>query len=1086
MRRPFVMLRVAVALFVVALQLTGFAGPLEPALAAPGESCFTVSDGNDTLYRYNYDGPSYETIGPVGVPRIEAISWDPVNSILYAMDAGQLGTLNQSTGAFTAIGADSGLDMDGLGLDPFTGVLYGAVRRADGQSGAGGVYDDLATVSITTGAVTIIGPIAGAVDDEGDILFDVDDLAFDPTTGALWGVANAGGEDTLITINKSTGAVIQSVGEFGPLDVEGLSWNDIGGLRGTTGGGAQLWDINPITATSSNPINLSPGSDFESLGCYRVAGPLSNTITGTVFLDADVNASFGAGDTGTSGHTINLYRDVNGDGALTNADDVTFDGLLTAADILDTATSNGSGFYRFDVGASGAFIVEVVPATLPAGSRLTTVGQRAVDFGTSYGLTDPDNDFGYTIPAVTLDKTTSTPLIDSGDTAVYSYALENTGTEPFPVANVTVSDNACAPVTGPTSGDTNTNNVLDPGETWIYGCSTSLTQDTTNTATATVEPVVGPDLVPTDMEFVDVRPTIVVTKTPGVASLNEPGGTVTFTVDVENTSLESVDLTALTDTDFGNLFVATNTTCATTTILAGATYSCSFDGTLTGDASGPDHSNTATATAEDDEGNSVNDDDDAIVAFTDVVPTVTVLKTPGVASIAEPGGTVTFTIDIENTSVEPVDLTTLTDTDYGNLFTATNSTCATTTIGIGATYTCTFDGMVSGDASGPDHSNTASATVEDNEGNSANANDGATVSFTDVLPTIGVTKTANPTTVPAGGGDVTFTVRVDNTSVEAVTLTSLSDSVYGNVADALNPALTGTTCSLPQAIGIGGFYQCTFNATVSGPPGGSELDVVTATANDNELNSAVDTDDATVNFAAGTIGDFVWLDLDGDGVQDGGTEVGVGGVDVELFLDVDSSGTVTVGDVSLGTNTTDGSGAYDFVGLASADYVVVPDTGGALAVYNLTGGTDPTAVSLGVDEDFNGADFGYQPTGSIGDFVWLDLDGDGVQDGGVEAGISGVTVDLYLDVDGSGTVSAGDTLIGTETTDGTGAYDFTDLVPDDYVVTVTDTGAVIPPSNLTGGTDPDAVTLAAGEDFNGADFGYQPTGSIGDFVWMDL
>ena len=289
--------------------------------------------------------------------------------------------------------------------------------------------------------------------------------------------------------------MIQSVGEFGPLDVEGLSWNDIGGLRGTTGGGRQLWDIDPVTATSSNPINLTPGSDFESLGCYRVAGPLSNTITGTVFLDADVDGSFGAGDTGTSGHTLNLYRDVNGDGALTDADDVTFDGVLTAADILATRTSNGSGFYSFVVGASGTFFVEVVPGTLPAGSRLTTPSLRAIDFGTSYGVTDPDNDFGYTIPAVTLTKSTSTPLIDAGDTAVYSYALANTGTEPFPVANITVADDACAPVTGPTSGDTNTNNVLDTSETWVYGCSTSLSQDTTNTATATVVPAVGPNLV---------------------------------------------------------------------------------------------------------------------------------------------------------------------------------------------------------------------------------------------------------------------------------------------------------------------------------------------------------------------------------------------------------------------------------------------------------------------------------------------------------------------------------------------------------------------------------------------------------------
>ena len=571
-----------------------------------------------------------------------------------------------------------------------------------------------------------------------------------------------------------------------------------------------------------------------------------------------------------------------------------------------------------------------------------------------------------------------------------------------------------------------------------------------------------------------------------MAFIAEPGGSVTFTVDVENTSLESVDLTALTDTDFGNLFTATNTTCSPTTILAGATYSCSFDGAVTGDASGPDHANTATATAEDDESNSVNDNDGATVSFTDVLPTVAVTKTPGVASIAEPGGTVTFTVDVENTSVEPVDLTALTDSDFGNLFVATNTTCATTTIGIGATFSCSFDGMVTGNAAGPDHLNTATATVVDNEANSANDSDDATVALSDVLPTITVSKTANPTTVPAAGGSVTFTVRVDNTSVEPVTLTSLSDSIYANVADALNPLIDATTCSLPQGIGIGGFYQCTFTATVSGLPGGSELDVVTATANDDELNSAVDTDDATVTFAAGTIGDFVWLDLDGDGVQDGGAEVGVAGIDVQLHLDVDASGTVTPGDVLLGTETTDGSGAYDFTGLATGDYVVVPDTAGALAVYNLTGGSDPTAVALGPDQDFNDADFGYEPTGSIGDFVWLDVNGDGVQDGGAEAGIGGVTVDLYLDNDSSGTVTAGDSLVGTETTDGTGAYDFTNLLPGDYVVTVTDTGGAIPPSTQTGGADPTAVSLGMGQDYNDADFGYEPTGSIGDFVWLDL
>ena len=71
-------------------------------------------------------------------------------------------------------------------------------------------------------------------------------------------------------------------------------------------------------------------------------------------------------------------------------------------------------------------------------------------------------------------------------------------------------------------------------------------------------------------------------------------------------------------------------------------------------AGGPDHSNTVTAFAEDDEANSVSDGDTASVSFTDVVPTMMLTKTPSVGSVPEPGGTVTFTVEVANTSVEAV------------------------------------------------------------------------------------------------------------------------------------------------------------------------------------------------------------------------------------------------------------------------------------------------------------------------------------------------------------------------------------------------------------------------------------------------
>jgi len=107
------------------------------------------------------------------------------------------------------------------------------------------------------------------------------------------------------------------------------------------------------------------------------------------------------------------------------------------------------------------------------------------------------------------------------------------------------------------------------------------------------------------------------------------------------------------------------------------------------------------------------------------------------------------------------------------------------------------------------------------------------------------------------------------------------------------------------------------------------------------------------------------------------------------------------------------------------------------------------------------------PTGSIGDRVWDDADGDGVQDG-PETGMVGVTVEL---VDGNGDV------IDTTTTGTDGAYTFGDLYPGPYTVRVDPTslpagrGATFDLDG-TGTAHEAALTLAAGEDRTDADFGY--------------
>ena len=73
------------------------------------------------------------------------------------------------------------------------------------------------------------------------------------------------------------------------------------------------------------------------------------------------------------------------------------------------------------------------------------------------------------------------------------------------------------------------------------------------------------------------------------------------------------------------------------------------------------------------------------------------------------------------------------------------------------------------------------------------------------------------------------------------------------------------------------------------------------------------------------------------------------------------------------------------------------------------------------------ADFGFGPFAQLGDFVWHDVDKDGVQDPG-EPGIEGITVTLR---DGSGVVVA------TTTTDADGLYVFRALLPGQYTATVT-------------------------------------------------
>ena len=164
--------------------------------------------------------------------------------------------------------------------------------------------------------------------------------------------------------------------------------------------------------------------------------------------------------------------------------------------------------------------------------------------------------------------------------------------------------------------------------------------------------------------------------------------------------------------------------------------------------------------------NTATTNDSATVTVTDVLPTITVSIIANPVTVSEPSGSVTYDVVVNNTSVEPVTLTTLNDDVYLDL--DGQGTCTLPqVIAVGGNYTCSFTATVSGNATDTT-TNTLTASADDDEGNTATNNDSATVTVTDVLPTITVSITANPVTVSEPSGSVTYYVLVNNTSVEPV------------------------------------------------------------------------------------------------------------------------------------------------------------------------------------------------------------------------------------------------------------------------------------------------------------------------------
>lgn len=276
---------------------------------------------------------------------------------------------------------------------------------------------------------------------------------------------------------------------------------------------------------------------------------------------------------------------------------------------------------------------------------------------------------------------------------------------------------------------------------------------------------------------------------------------------------------------------------------------------------------------------------------------------------------------------------------------------------------------------------------------------------------------------------------------------------------------------------------------------------------------------------AASLGDFVWVDTNGNGIQDDGP-TGLNGVPVTLFAPGPDGLPGTLDDVPLDSGITSNSpggapGWYTFPGLAPGSYfvrVTRPPNYTFSPRDTTADGNDSDAdangnshlTTLTVNENDPTLDFGLVPTGfgAAGDYVWFDADSDGIQNEPITSGINGVTVRLFVD-DGDGNPEPGgdDPLLATTVTADDpstrpGYYLFEGLAPGlPYFIqfeqpasataqTITNAGGndtVDSDADPSDGTTP-IFTVAAGETNRTFDAGFiQPTGtlSLGDQVWRD-
>ncbi len=570
-------------------------------------------------------------------------------------------------------------------------------------------------------------------------------------------------------------------------------------------------DAGQVTNTAE-AAGTAPG------GAAVTSPPATATVTATGTPALTVVKSATPATVITAGTTVTYSFDVTNTGNVTvhgiAIDETAFSGTGTLSPITCPVTTLAPG-----ESTACTATYAVTQADMDAG-RVTNTAHATGTGPDGTAVTSSPSSATVTVsqsPVLALTKTASPGTVTApGTTVTYTFDVTNVGN--LTVHGIAIDETAFSG-TGTLSPITCPVTTLAPGESTACTATYAVTQadidagQVTNSAQANGNAPDGTAVnspSATAVVLVSQTPALGITKTVSPATVTAAGTTVTYTFTVTNTGNVTVHGIDIDETAFSGTGVLSPVTCLDTTLVPGASITCTATYEITqADVEAGHVTNTAEAIGFAPDGAAVTSPPaTATVAVTPTAALSLVKSASGPASFAA-GQVITYSFEVTNTGNVTVHGITIDETAFTGTGTLSPITCPVTTLAPGEQTTCTATyTLTQADIDAGHVTNTAEAAGTVPDGSTVTSPPSTVTVPQAQTPALTLSKTASPATVTTAGTTVTYSFHVANTgnvTVHGIAIDETAFTGTGTLSPITCPVTTlapgeQTTCTATYVI----------------------------------------------------------------------------------------------------------------------------------------------------------------------------------------------------------------------------------------------------------------------------------------------